>query len=93
MLRPEDVNPDYGTWESGEFEEVSTGIDHYSVEPKYLINALYFTEIMKGIEGRMLTVADASTEDEKKREAIKSLIRNAIWQKVREVRLLRLKKV
>ncbi len=90
---PKGVNDFEGTWKTGEYEQVSTPVTVYENEPKYLINASYFTFIIKQIEGQILTIADACTEDDRKREALKSLLRQSLWSEAKEVRLLRLQKV
>lgn len=84
--------PDKGLYETTEYETVGPN-PNVSDDTKYLIRPEYFGQIIQGIEGQILTLIDASTEDKEKRESLKSLARQIIWQKADGVRLLRLKKI
>ena len=74
-------------------EYSSLGLDRFvSSNRDYLISFNYLTDIVKGLEGVVLTLIESTTEDREKRESAKSIARTLIWNQVREIRLLELKK-
>ena len=62
------------TWENYE------RYDNYEAK----INSRDLTELTKNIEGRMLTIVDASFSDIRQRLAVKSLITNSLWKDIYE---------
>jgi len=93
MSKKMNVYADEGTYETLEFENTNvpmlTGEDY----PRYLIVGSYINHIFSRLEGKLLTVVEAISDDKEKREAIKSLVRNEIWGICNEIRLLKLKKI
>ena len=93
-----DISVDSGIWETLEYEEV---FNRYGLPPSekdtqtmYLISVDYLAYLVRGIEGKVLTLIDASTEDKEKRESLKSLARQLVWDAiVSETRLLKVKKI
>lgn len=60
---------------------------------RYLITQGYFEYIFKQLEGQLLTITEAITDDKTKREAIKSLVRQSLWAESRSISLLKLEKI
>ena len=48
---------------------------------------LITSEELSRLEGELLTIIDAATEDKERREALKSLIRNTLWDCYNDVLL------
>lgn len=82
---------DAGTYETGKFESLFSPSIYGENEPVYLIRSSYVGDILKSVEGRILTLIEASTDDMEKRDSLKSLVRQMVWQE--NIRLLRLNKV
>lgn len=80
-----------GTYETLGYEEVNSSVYSPQNEPLYLINEGYLNSIISNIEGKILTLIEASTEDGEKRSSLKSIAKQMIWQD--RMRLLRLKKI
>lgn len=40
----------------------------------------HFIESSKYLEGKLLTIIEASTEDKTKREALKSIVKSTLWE-------------
>ena len=94
----ENSNPWEGKWETTEYQDVfrpftpqqaSNQINTY-----YITDANYLAFIIRGVEGKILTLIESSTDDKEKRESLKSLARQLIWSAVQsETRLLGLKRI
>lgn len=80
-----------GTYETQDFEQANASVYTPLNEPLYLINEGHLTSILSNIQGKFLTLIEASTDDREKRESLKSLARQVVWQD--KIYLLRLKKV
>ena len=87
--KQQNMNRDRGVWETEEYEEVfqaQVGGENY-----YLVSAGYLNNTTKNLEGRLLTLVEAITEDKEKREAVKSLVKSELWR--HSPLMLKLKKV
>ena len=75
--------------------EMLLDLYHYEhgKDPHYVINFNYVKEIFSHIEGRLLTIVDASIFDKEQRNAIKSLVRQAVWEEFRSTSLLPVDKI
>ena len=63
------------------------------IEKNFLLPETYLSEIIKSIEGMVLTIIDSSLSDKQQREATKSIVRQMIWKNVERIRLVRLEKI
>ena len=88
---PKIQNPDDGVWETTEYTDVYQPVVYGQREDRYLVSASFLTFDRQNLEGRLLTLAEAITDDRERREAIKSLIRNEMWKNT--LRLLKVKRV
>lgn len=59
----------------------------------FLITDSYLGSIGSRIEGTILTIIEAITEDKEKRESTKSIVRRMIWQEMGDIYLLKLEKL
>lgn len=89
-------NPEMeGRWQTLDWGKLGLGlpraINHR--DDMFLVTDSYLHYLFSHIVGQMLTIADAITDDEKKREALKSLIQQALWNEAKEVSLLKLEKI
>lgn len=87
-----------GKWETTEYQDVfHLNTPQQSLDQShtfYIIDANYLAFIIRGVEGKILTLIDSSTDDKEKRESFKSLARQLIWSAVQsETRLLGLKRI
>jgi len=82
-------NPDINClWKSGDkYQKIF--LDTIREKP-YLIWHDNLRGIVKNIEGKILTLIDASINDKEQREAVKSIARQSLWNSVENIRLLEL---
>lgn len=86
---PQAISADEGVWKTKDYQSVYSPYG-FKNEPRYLINHNYISDIFSNLEGKLLTLVEAVTDDQTKREAVKSFIRQVVWAEFRKISLLRL---
>jgi hypothetical protein len=91
------INDWEGKWETTEYQDVfssNTPMTEIQSNTLYITDAGYLAFIIRGVEGKILTLIESSTDDKEKRESLKSIARQLIWSAVcSETRLLKVKKI